>query len=296
MGPGAFGHITTAMVCAASSFDMRLTDPRPFLDSEDVEFFKNYQGDLNKAHDPVPYVQPGTRSQSAQGKPSRNLDSRSVSKVYGMESVHSKIVTLGDFIDTDALSPGDTLTSCVTDEDFGRHVLEYTHPDFRDKVKGGQQVVVCGRAMGVGSSRETAVRALKGKHCQWVSLDRSLTKNAGVGVKAVIGRSFAFIYSRNQPSLGLPGIVMEDEDFYEMAKEGAYISVDLDARSIEVGGRKFEFQLSDIEYNLIANKGVAATFRTYGKDLWKKMTDHNPSESSLDQLEAEPKLDKRMDW
>jgi 3-isopropylmalate dehydratase small subunit len=49
-----------------------------------------------------------------------------------------------------------------TDEDFGAHVLEFTHLDFRDKVKGGQNVVVTGKAFGGGSSREVAVSALKG--------------------------------------------------------------------------------------------------------------------------------------
>ena len=61
------------------------------------------------------------------------------------------------------LAPGPTLTTCVTDEEFGEHVLEYTHPDFRSKVRGGQQIVVAGHAFGVGSSREVAVSALKGE-------------------------------------------------------------------------------------------------------------------------------------
>lgn len=63
------------------------------------------------------------------------------------------------------LAPGPTLTTCVTDEEFGQHVLEHTHPDFRAKVKDGQQIVVAGHAFGVGSSRECAVSALKGTSC-----------------------------------------------------------------------------------------------------------------------------------
>lgn len=123
---------------------------------------------------------------------------------------NSKIVKLGDFIDTDALAPGFTLTSCTTDEEFGRHVLCHTYPEFREKVQSGQRIVVAGKAFGVGSSRECAVSALK-----------------GAGVQAVIARSFAFIYGRNQPSLGLLGIVMSDERFYEAAKEGEEIEIDL---------------------------------------------------------------------
>ena len=50
-----------------------------------------------------------------------------------------------------------------TEAKAGAHVLELTHPDFRGKVAAGQQVVVAGNAFGVGSSRENAVSALKGK-------------------------------------------------------------------------------------------------------------------------------------
>jgi 3-isopropylmalate dehydratase small subunit len=68
------------------------------------------------------------------------------------------------------LAPGDTLTTCTTDEEFGEHVLKHTHPDFRTKVKSGQQVVVGGKAFGVGSSREVAVSALKGSFCMAMSI------------------------------------------------------------------------------------------------------------------------------
>jgi len=43
------------------------------------------------------------------------------------------------------------------------HCLQYTMPDFRSKVKGGQQIIIPGKAFGVGSSREQAPRALKGE-------------------------------------------------------------------------------------------------------------------------------------
>ena len=40
--------------------------------------------------------------------------------------------------------------------------MEYAVPDFRARVKAGQQILVAGTAFGVGSSREQAPRALKG--------------------------------------------------------------------------------------------------------------------------------------
>lgn len=60
------------------------------------------------------------------------------------------------------LAPGQFLMDMSSDEGAGKHVLEFTHPKFRQKVRNGQKVVVAGKAFGVGSSREQAVMALKG--------------------------------------------------------------------------------------------------------------------------------------
>lgn len=179
-----------------------------------------------------------------------------------LETVESTIITLGDFIDTDALAPGASLTTCVTDEDFGRHCLEYTHPDFRDTVKSYKDstaVVVAGRGFGVGSSRENAVSALK-----------------GCGVKCVISKSFAFIFGRNVPSLGLLGFNITDETFYEAAKDGRRIEVDVVSRKVRIkkddGWESWDFVLSDMEEELTVNKGVTASFRKYGKRIWDEFT------------------------
>lgn len=49
-----------------------------------------------------------------------------------------------------------------THEAAGEHCLQYTHPEFRDRVKGGFNIIVAGKAFGCGSSREQAVMALLG--------------------------------------------------------------------------------------------------------------------------------------
>ena len=53
--------------------------------------------------------------------------------------------------------------TATTDEALGDHCMKYVMPEFRQKVRDGQKVLVAGKALGVGSSREAAVRALKGK-------------------------------------------------------------------------------------------------------------------------------------
>ncbi len=59
--------------------------------------------------------------------------------------------------------PASFILASPTDKDLGSHCLEYTNPDFREKVRAGFDIVVAGKAFGCGSSREEAPRALKGK-------------------------------------------------------------------------------------------------------------------------------------
>jgi hypothetical protein len=172
---------------------MSVTDPAPFLKDLDVNFFLNYKkAPASTAHLPteVKYVEPhvGLQASLAQptAAPARNGGAEERSPESG--KIESKIVVLEDFIDTDAvrfaildlkpmvetdgrqLAPNEFLTTAKTEADFGAHVLEFTHPEFREKVKGGQTVVVAGKAFGCGSSRDVAVWALTGRSPRpWMS-------------------------------------------------------------------------------------------------------------------------------
>ncbi|KAJ9620752.1 hypothetical protein H2204_012162 [Knufia peltigerae] len=288
MGKGAFGHVTSAIVCAASSFSMTITSPAEFLKEIDMDFFAKYSPLQHISYTSVEYVEPDLTSRtdtlSQRGAATTTKESEAVEEgtVKKLDKISSKIVPLGDFIDTDALAPGPTLTTCVTDEEFGEHVLEYTHPDFRSKVRGGQQIVVAGHAFGVGSSREVAVSALK-----------------GVGVQAVIARSFAFIYGRNQPSLGLLGVTISDDAFFQAAKEGEDITLDIPSRTATVAGHAYPFALSDMEYNLTVNNGMTDSYKKFGKAIWENFTQSKTERTSvLNVLQDEGggKNQTKMDW
>ena len=121
-------------------------------------------------------------------------------------------------------------------------------------MKQGQNIIVAGDAFGCGSSRENAVSAL-----------------LGVGVQCVIAKSFAFIYGRNQPNLGLLGIVIQDPQFYTAAVDCANIEVDLDSRTVKVGGGEWGFELSAMEKELIGAGGMAQAFEKFGKRLFEVM-------------------------
>jgi 3-isopropylmalate dehydratase small subunit len=113
---------------------------------------------------------------------------------------------------------------------------------------------VSGRAFGCGSSRDVAVNAL-----------------LGVGVKCVIAESFSFIYARNQPNIGLLGIVIKDKSFFQVAEQGEQISVDLVTNTVMCAGGSWTFQLSEMEKQLISVGGLTEAFRKFGKQLFDVM-------------------------
>ena len=90
-------------------------------------------------------------------------------------------------------------------------------------------------------------------------------------MKCVIAKTFAFIYGRNQPNIGLLGIIITDEEFYTLAVDNADIEIDLPKRTVSVGGKDFKFELDDMELKLIHNKGLSGAYRLFGKALFGKM-------------------------
>lgn len=89
-----------------------------------------------------------------------------------------------------------------------------------------------------------------------------------------------------------------------MAKEGAEITINVPTRTVEVGGKKFTFALSEIEYNLTINRGIAESFKRFGKDIWTQMA-RKPDEEKheADVLKAASQLNRdlgsmkaKMEW
>jgi 3-isopropylmalate dehydratase small subunit len=87
----------------------------------------------------------------------------------------------------------------------------------------------------------------------------------------VIAKSFAFIFGRNLPNLGLLGIIISDSKFYEVAVDAADISIDLVERKIKVGDGEWEFELSQMEKELIKAGGITHAFEKFGKRLFEVM-------------------------
>ena len=153
---------------------------------------------------------------------------------------------------------------------YGENVfrrLRDADPEFafnQDRYKGAEILVVDSN-FGCGSSREHAVWALK-----------------EAGIKVIIGKSFADIFSSNSAKNGLLLIVLDEqtvEQIIKNAEDGNYqIKVDLEKQSITLADQdniSFEYDafrkycllegLDDIDY-ILSEKDVIANFREAQKE------------------------------
>jgi homoaconitate hydratase len=181
MGKGSIANLASAATVALSSLDMKIANPRKYLDMIDrEEYAKMLDVFLSKEQDfevvdPSPVLVPPRPDEEEQPA----ADSRLPPTIEG------KCQVFEDNIDTDAIIPAQFMPG-KDDEDLGTHCFEFVAPQFRERVAQGFDIVVAGIGFGSGSSREEAVRALMGcgvKVCWGV---------VGVGVSSPLLSFLAF--------------------------------------------------------------------------------------------------------
>ena len=169
--------------------------------------------------------------------------------------MRSRIQRFGDNVDTDAIIPGQ-FCHLTTLEDLGAKAFHIVRPAFVQRAREGARVVVAGQGWGSGSSREQAVLALK-----------------GAGVEAIIAKSYAFIHKRNLVNEALPFLVVEDATFYELAREGEEIELDLARGAVRVAGREFRAEEpSKIIQSLASEGGIVPAIQRHGRTVFEKLT------------------------
>jgi 3-isopropylmalate/(R)-2-methylmalate dehydratase small subunit len=160
--------------------------------------------------------------------------------------IKGKAWNYGDDINTDFMLPGRYLE--LTDlNELARHAMEGIDPAFAKKVQKGD-IVVGGRNMGLGSSREHAPLALK---------------YAGVG--AVVAESFARIFYRNAFNVGLAAI--ECPGISKKARTGDEVEIDTTSGIIMVNGEKLRIKsLPDFMVQLLNEGGLVPYLRNHMKE------------------------------
>jgi 3-isopropylmalate/(R)-2-methylmalate dehydratase small subunit len=160
--------------------------------------------------------------------------------------IKGKAWNYGDNINTDFMLPGKYLE--LTDpKELAKHAMEGIDQAFAKKVQKGD-IVVGGKNMGLGSSREHAPLALK---------------YSGVG--AVVAESFARIFYRNSFNVGLAAI--ECPGISKKAKTGDEIEIDTAAGFVTINGEKLKIKpLPDFMVQLLNEGGLVPYLKTHMKE------------------------------
>ncbi len=147
-------------------------------------------------------------------------------------------VCVGDDIDTDLIIAGRYLRTKDRSV-FQEHVFEDLDPTLAARLQGA--VLVAGKNLGCGSSREQAVVALQ-----------------QAGIKAVIARSAARIFFRNCINRGLPVFIVPDL----FCHEGDEIRFDTEKNELSVAGKAvMSLPLSARMNEILASGGLVSYIR-----------------------------------
>lgn len=254
MGPGSLAWLSSAATVAASSASLKLSDPRPYLERIDQQRYRKILGrvdgsrvstDVTVTHsEPAPVIERKTSSRSVDGK--QSAQDSGVPITGGAQ-------VFADNIDTDAIIPGEFCHLSDMAE-IGARCFHYVRPEFVERCKGGQTIIVAGDGWGSGSSREHAVWALK-----------------GAGVKLVIAKSFAFIHKRNLVNEALPYLQVTDESFFDLVKENDELSANPASGEIThvSSGQKFQAETpSAIVTALTAEGGIVPAIKRHDKEVF----------------------------
>jgi 3-isopropylmalate/(R)-2-methylmalate dehydratase small subunit len=155
-----------------------------------------------------------------------------------IRTIRSRTVVLaGTNIDTDQIMPARFLTT-TTRQGLGKHLFAdwrydaagHAIPDFvlNKPEAAGCRILVAGRNIGCGSSRE---------HAPWGLYD--------YGFRAVVSSEIADIFRSNSLKNGLvPVVVDADTHAWLLANPGAEVSVDLETRTLSLpDGRSVAFPI-----------------------------------------------------
>jgi 3-isopropylmalate/(R)-2-methylmalate dehydratase small subunit len=156
-------------------------------------------------------------------------------------------IVFGDDINTDDIIPGRYLVS-IDPVELGTHAFEPFGPEVQARL-ATSRVVVAGRNFGCGSAREQAATAL-----------------IGVGVKAVVARSYSRVFFRNAINTGL--VAVECPAAVDAIGEGDDVWVDYEVGTVTVAGAEYTFTPFPPMLREILEAGglVEHLMRTFGKD------------------------------
>ncbi|MDZ7342882.1 MAG: aconitase family protein [candidate division KSB1 bacterium] len=238
MGKDSIAWLASAATVAASSFAMKITDPRPLITQVDKEKWQR----LIRSKTSLPAViitqpQPETNTDTAEQEGGED-------KKTEHPVLRGRAQIFGDNVDTDAIIPGEFCHLSDLAE-IGAKAFYHFRPEFVGRAKAGENIIVAGEGWGCGSSREHAAWALK-----------------GAGVQAIIAKSFAYIHKRNLVNEAIPFLIVRDESFYAAVKDGDPLEVDFVNATVAHRGKIYRGEkLPRIMMTIMHNGGLVSHVR-----------------------------------
>ena len=240
MGKGGIGNLASACTVVASSFNMEITNPVKYMKYVDQVLY-NYLTHPSRLPniniiEPNPIIE-----QEDEGDIKMDVDNN--------QEIEAEIITgrpqiFGDDVDTDIIIPAPFIV--LRGQQLAKKSFSYYRPDFLDKLKFGNNIVVAGNGFGCGSSREEAVSCLR-----------------LAGIKCIIAKSFSFIFYINLLTLNMLGIIIKDEQFYNNLTEDCEILVNVTNRVVIVGENQYSFSMTAIEETIYENGGVIGLYSRF---------------------------------
>jgi 3-isopropylmalate/(R)-2-methylmalate dehydratase small subunit len=131
--------------------------------------------------------------------------------------IEGRVWKFGDDVNTDLIIAGKYKYDTLDMKEMAKHAFEAIRPEFSQLVKEGD-IIVAGKNLGVGSSREQAPLVLK-----------------ALGIKAIVAESFARIFFRNAINSGL--LALECNGISHIVDEGDILRINLAEGAIENIGK-----------------------------------------------------------
>lgn len=215
MGKDSLAWLASAPTVAASAFAMQITDPRPLLQQIDRAKWERIAHPSGRVPQRV-YTEPAPATGHAAPAQTTVSGSGDIAAIEGCTQL------FGDHIDTDAIIPGEFCHLSDLQE-IGEKAFFHVRPDFVERVRRGENIIVAGEGWGSGSSREHAAWALK-----------------GAGVQAIIAKSYAYIHKRNLVNEAIPFLVLRDAAFYAAVQDGDSIQFDFLTGRVTHAGKTYQ--------------------------------------------------------
>jgi aconitate hydratase/homoaconitate hydratase len=245
MGAGSIAYLSSGPTVAASAFDLKIADPRPYLAKVGEAEVRRFL-DAAPSRPRVVVAEPEKRVEA-----SAHGNGHGAAATSGGDVIRGKAQLFGDHVDTDAMIPGE-FCHLTDSAEIGKVAFHYVRPDFGARIARGEDVLVAGEGWGSGSSREHAVWALK-----------------FAGVKAVIAKSYAFIHKRNLVNEAVPFFVLDDPEFHAAVKDGDPISIAVDGGVVTLRGREFRAHpAGGIASRIQSAGGLVLAVQRYGKETF----------------------------